>query len=262
MPSKIWTGTLSFVMVSIPVDIVSATRPGKVSYHLMHKEDNSPIQTRMFCPQDKKFVHPEHIVNGYEVDQNKYVIVKEEEYKALEPEKSQTIEINSFIDLKNINPIFFDKNYYILPRKGGAKAYQLLVQVLKDTQKAGISKFVLRSREYLVVVRPHTNILGLMVLHFPEEIRDPREILPQNIKAQPQKIKLISETIKKLKTEYEPDKYEDKYYHKILSYLEKKAKEQGTITIEEPLEEEMPETADTGELVSALEESLAKAKSK
>lgn len=260
MPS-IWTGTLSFVMVSIPVEIVSAIHPGKVSYHLMHKEDNSPIQTRMFCPSDKKFVHPEHIVNGYEIDENKYVIVKEEEYKALEPEKSQTIEISSFIDLENINPVFFDKNYYLLPRKGGSKAYQLLTQVLQETQKAGISKFVLRSREYLVIVRPYNRILGLMVLHFPEEIRDPREILPKNIKAEPQKVKIISDAIKKLKVKYEPEKYHDKHYHTILNFLENKAKEQGTITVEEPAEEEIPEM-ETGDLAAALEESLAKAKSR
>ncbi len=261
MPSKIWTGTLSFVMVSIPVEIVSAIHPSKISYHLMHKEDNSPIRTRMFCPNDKKFVHPEHIVNGYEVDDNTYVIVKEQEYKALEPEKSQTIEISSFIDLKNINPVYFDKHYYLLPRKGGSKAYQLLTQVMKETQKAGISKFVLRSREYLVIVRPYNRILGLMVLHFPQEIRDPQEILPENIKAEPQKVKIISDALKKLKTKYEPESYEDKNYNTILNFLENKAKEQGTVKIEEPAEEEISEM-ETEDLAAALEESLAKAKSR
>jgi DNA end-binding protein Ku len=248
-------------MVSIPVDIVSAVRPGKVSYHLMHKEDNSPIQTRMFCPHDKKFVHPEHIVNGYPVDDDKYVIVKEEEYQALEPQRSQTIEINTFINVEKINPIYFEKSYYILPRKGGAKAYQLLLDVLKDTGKAGLAKFVLRSREYLVVVKPHNRVLGLMVLHFPEEIRDPKEIMPKNFKAEPQKVKAITEIIMKLKGEYKPDKLEDKYFEKVVNFLEKKAKEEGTITVEQPVEEETVET-DTGDLVAALEESLAKAKSK
>ncbi|OHB52764.1 MAG: Ku protein [Planctomycetes bacterium GWF2_42_9] len=261
MPSTIWTGTISFVMVSIPVEIVSATNPGKVSYHLLHKEDNSPIQTRMFCPQDKKFVHPEHIVNGYPVDENKYVIIKEDEFKAIEPQRSQTIEINSFIDLKEIDPLYFEKSYYILPGKGGAKAYQLLLEVLKDTQKAGLAKFVLRNREYLVVVRPYENILGLMVLHFQEEIRDPKEILPAKTKPQPQIVKSIIRTIEKFKTEYKPEKYEDEYLEKIKNFLKKKAKEQGTVTVEQQVEEESVETQGE-DLVAALEESLAKAKSK
>lgn len=261
MPAKIWSGTISFVMVSIPIDIVTAINPGKVSYHLMHKNDNSPLQIRMFCPQENKFVHPEHIVNGYEVAKNKYVIVKETEYQALEPERSQTIEINTFIDLEKINPLYYDKNYYILPRKGGAKAYQLLVETMKDTQKAGLAKFVLKNREHLAVIVPHTHILGLMILHFPEEIRDPKEILPQKIKAEPQKVKAISEAIKKLKAEYEPDKYENKYHQKVVNYLERKAKEKGTITIEEPAEEEAIET-EADDLATALEESLSKAKTK
>jgi DNA end-binding protein Ku len=248
-------------MVSIPVEIVSATSPGKISYHLMHKEDNSPIQTRMFCPHDNKFVHPEHIVNGYPIDENKYVIINEDEFKALEPQRSQTIEINSFVDLKKIDPLYFEKSYYILPGKGGAKAYQLLLEVLRETQKAGLAKFVLRNREYLVIVLPHENILGLMVLHFQEEIRDPKEILPSQTKPQPQMVKTISRAIEKLKVEYKPEKYEDEYLKKIKDFLEKKAKEQGTVTVEEPVEEEAVET-ESGDLVAALEESLAKAKSK
>ncbi|MEN6385936.1 MAG: Ku protein [Phycisphaerales bacterium] len=261
MPSTIWSGTISFVMVSIPVDIVSAVTSGKVSYHLMHKEDNSPIQTRMFCPHDKKFVHPEHIVNGYPVDDNKYVIIKEEEYKALEPKRSQTIEINTFIDIEKINPLYFDKNYYILPRKGGAKAYRLLLDVLKETKKAGLAKFVLRNREYLVAVKPHTHVLGLMVLHFPEEIRDPKELIPKELKAETKKVKAITEAITKLEKDYNPEKYEDKYFEKIIDFLENKAKKEGTIAVEQPAEEETVET-EGGDLVAALEESLAKAKSK
>jgi DNA end-binding protein Ku len=227
----------------------------------MHKEDNSPIQTRMFCPQDKKFVHPEHIVNGYPVDDDKYVIVKEEEYQALEPQRSQTIEINTFIDIEKINPLYFDKSYYVLPGKGGTKAYQLLFDVLKETNKAGLAKFVMRSREYLVVLKAHSRILGLMVLHFPEEIRDPKEILPKDVKSEAQKVKAMIEAITKLKGKYEPQKLDDKYYEKVRNYLEKKAKDQGTITIEQPVEEEAVET-ESGDLVAALEESLAKAKAK
>ncbi len=259
MPSILWSGTISFVMVSIPVDIVSAARSGKVSFHLMHREDNSPIRVRMFCPHDNKVVSPEHIVDGYPINEDRYVTIKEEEYRALEPQRSQTIEIDSFIDLERISPLYVYKSYYILPRKGGAKAYQLLLDVLKDTQKAGIAKLVLKSREHLVAVRPHSRVLGLTFLHFPEEIRDPEEIVPSNIKAEQQKVKDIREVITGLKSGYRPEKFEDRHFQKVMSFIEKKAKQSGTVTIDRPAEEEAMET-ESVDLVAALEESLAKAK--
>jgi DNA end-binding protein Ku len=259
MPSIIWSGTISFVMVSIPVDIVSAARPGKVSFHLMHKEDNSPIRVRMFCPHENKVVGPEHIVDGYQIGEERYVTINEEEYRALEPQRSQTIEISSFTDLDSINPLYVYKSYYVLPRKGGAKAYQLLLDVLKDTRKAGIARLVLKSREHLVAVRPHSRVLGLMFLHFPEEIRDPEEIVPSNIKAEQQKVKLLTATLNGLKADYRPETFEDTRFQKVMSFIEKKAKQQGTVTVEQPAEEEETETESFG-LVAALEESLAKAK--
>lgn len=255
MPSIVWSGTISFVLVSIPVDIVSSVTP-KISYRLLHKEDNSPIRTRMFCPHDKAVVRPEHIVNGYPVDENRYVIIREQEYRALEPRRTQTIEIDAFIDLGKINPLSIDRSYYILPRKGGAKAYRLLLDVLRETRKGGLAKFVLKSREHLVVVRAHSHILGLTMLRFPAEIKDPKEIIPSGLKSEPREVQALSESIRKLKTDYRPETFKDEHIEKVLSFLRKKAK-QSTVTVQKPTEEEAIET-ESGDLVAALEESLAK----
>ena len=265
MPTaKIWTGTLSFVLVSIPVELISALGNSRISFHLIHKTDNTFLQRRMLCPKDQTLVHREHIVNGYEVEKDKYVIVRENEYQALEPKRSQSIEISSFADYKDIDPIYFDRPYYILPRKGGTKSYQMLRQAMYETGKAGLAKFVLHTREHLVVVRADENILELMTLHFNQQIRDKNDILPARLKPQSSQVKLIVDQIRKAQKEYEPGRYIDKHRKQILDFLAEKAKQGRTVTIKEP--EEAAETSEVEEgqtdLISALEESLAKVRSK
>jgi DNA end-binding protein Ku len=259
--NKIWTGTLSFVLVSIPVELISIIRHERVSFRLMHKTDNHLLQRRMFCPKHKVFVHGEHIVNGYETQEGKYVVVQEAEYKALEPKRSQSIEINSFVDYHEIDPIYFDRPYYLLPRKGGAKSYQMLTEVLKETNKAGIAQFVLRNREHLAVIRARDELLELMTLHFSDEIRGNDELLPKQ-KAEPSKVKILTREITKIKGPYEPEKYIDDHRQQILKFLQEKADKGKTVVIEELEEEEAAsETEEQTDLVAVLEESLSKAKS-
>jgi DNA end-binding protein Ku len=215
----------------------------------------------MFCPEHKKFVHGEHIVNGYETDKGGYVIVRENEYKALEPKRSQSIEIDCFINYGDIDPIYFDRPYYILPRKGGAKAYQMLNQVLKKTGKAGIASFVLHTREHLVAVKAGEKVLELLMLHYSDEIRSSDEISP-TVEAQSAKVKSIIREINKIAGKYEPEKYIDEHRRQILEFLKEKAEQGQTVTIE--AEEEIEELEGEGEpdLVAALEESLSRLKSK
>lgn len=262
MPHKIWTGTLSFVLVSIPIDLVSAVRRDRVSFRMLHKTDHTPLQRRMYCPKDKTFVHGEHIVNGYPVGENQFVIVREEEYKALEPKRNQSIEIDHFVNYEDIESIYFERPYYILPRKGGSKSYQMLKAVMQETGKAGIAKFVLHTREHLVVVRAVDNILELMTLHFSEQIRDKSELLP-SVKAQSSKVKALISQINQRKSRYDPAGYTDDHRRHILEYLEEKARQGKTVTIEHPEEEaEQPEPESETDLVAALEKSLSKAKSR
>ena len=260
--AKIWTGTLSFVLVSIPVELVPAVRRDRVSFRLMHKKDNALLQRRMFCPKHKKFVHAEHIVNGYQITDDKYIIVREEEYKALEPQRSQSIEIDSFADAADIDSIYYDTPYYILPRKGGLKSYQMLKQVMLKTGKVGITKVIIHTREHLAIVKARDELLELLTLHFHDQIRDTSEILP-NLKAQAAKVKSITAQINKAKGTYDPQKYTDDHRKHILEHLEQKVKEGHTVTIEPPEEEEEQfEPQSQQDLVAALEESLSKVKNK
>lgn len=264
MPKRgIWTGTLSFVLVSIPVELVSAVSPGRISFNLLHEKDNSRLERRMYCPEDNQFVHPEHIFSGYEVDKGKYVVVTEDEYESLAPERSQSIEINSFIDMTEVDPVLYDRPYYLLPRKGGEKAYGLLLKTLAETRKAGVAKFVLRNREHLVTVWAEGSLLCLMMMHFPEEIRNPEEIKPQ-AKKDTKGVNSLVSVIEKNKGQYNPDKYSDTYRERVAAFLEKKIKSQGTVTSEEEEEgEETEEEVETStDLVAALERSLKESRNK
>ena len=148
----IWSGTISFSLVAIPVQLVKAVEPGRISFHLLHNKDYSRLTRRMFCPEENTMVPPDETIRGYEIVPGKYILLSDEELESVSPERSRTIEIVEFIDLKEVDPVFYDHPYYLVPSKGGEKAYQLLVEVMRRTNKAGLAKFVLAEREYLVVV--------------------------------------------------------------------------------------------------------------
>ncbi len=259
--AKIWTGTLSFVLVSIPVELVSALRYNYISFRMMHKKDNAFLERRMFCPKHEKYVPYEHVINGYEVEKDKYVIVRQEEYESLEPKRSQSIEIEMFVDPDEIGAIYLDRPYYILPRKGGQKSYEMLRRAMYETNKAGIAKVVFHEREHLVMVRANKDVIELVTLHYANQIRDKNQILPHQ-KAQAAQVKSITHQIEKAKGKYQPDKYIDDYKKQVLEYLEEKIKKGKTVTVQEEEEFQESEEQAQGDLVSALEESLAKIKNK
>src|SRR5512135_2862238 len=166
----IWSGTVSFSLVAIPVRLVKAIEPGRISFRLLHNKDYSPLARRMFCPEEEKMVPPDEIVRGFEIAPNKYILMTEEELESVSPERSRTIEIVEFIDMKEVDLIYFDHPYYLVPSKGGEKAYQLLVEVMRRTHKAGLAKFVLAEREYLVAVASRDGALVMTTLHYSDEI--------------------------------------------------------------------------------------------
>ena len=175
----IWSGTISFSLVAIPVQLVKAVAPGRVSFRLLHSKDYSPLARRMFCPEQEKMVPPDEIVRGYEIGPDRYIPITDEELESVSPERSRTIEIVEFIDMEEVDPIYYDHPYYLVPLKGGEKAYRLLAEVMRRTNKAGLAKFVLAEREYLVAVKSTEGALALITLHYSEEILPDEEIAPK-----------------------------------------------------------------------------------
>ncbi len=255
----IWSGTISFSLVAIPVRLVKAIEPGRISFHLLHSRDYSRLSRRMFCPEENSAVPPDEIVRGFEIVPDKYVLITDEELESLSPERSRTIEIVEFIDIKDVDPIYYDHPYYLVPSKGGEKAYRLLAEVLHRTNKAGLAKFVLAEREYLVAVESKEGALALITLHYSDETVSDENILPEKGKITVGEENRIRKSVKQMIEDFHPEKYADERRKKVMNLLEAKAKEKAPVEAPSVEEEEGEGPAD---LVAALEESMKKVKAR
>ena len=253
----IWSGTISFSLVAIPVRLVKAIDPGRVSFRLLHKKDYSPLARRMFCPKEETMVPPDEIIRGYEIGPDQYILMTDEELESVSPERSRTIEIIDFIDMKEVDPVYYDHPYYLVPSKGGEKAYRLLVEVMHRTKKAGLAKFVLAEREYLVAVTPRDGALALTTLHYSEEVLPDEDLPPKKGKIAAEEESRIRKTIEHMIEDFDPGKYADERRKKLMDLLATKAKDKAPV--EAPVVEEEEEEG-PADLVAALEESMRKVK--
>ena len=252
----IWSGTISFSLVAIPVRLVKAVEPGRVSFRLLHSKDYSPLARRMYCPEEEKMVAPDEIIRGFEIAPETYILMTDEELESVSPERSRTVEILEFIDAKEVDPIYYDHPYYLVPSKGGEKAYRLLVEVMRRTHKAGLAKFVLAEREYLVAVFSRGGALALTTLHYPEEILSDED-LPKKGKVAAEDASRMKKSIADRIDDFDPAKYADGRLKKLKDLLAVKAKEKAPVQAPAVEEEEGGGPPD---LVAALEESMQKVK--
>jgi DNA end-binding protein Ku len=253
----IWSGTISFSLVAIPVQLVKAVEPGRVSFRMLHSKDYSPLSRRMFCPKEETLVPPDEIIRGYEITPDKYIVITDEELESVTPERSRTIEIVEFIDMKDVDAIYYDHPYYLVPSRGGEKAYTLLAEVMRRTNKAGLAKFVLGEREYLVAIKSTEGGLSVITLHYSDEILPDENIVPKEEKIESAETSHMKKIIKEMTAEFNPDKYADERRKKIIKLLEKKVK--GKAAVEAP-EIEQEEGEGPPDLVAALQESMRKVK--
>ena len=254
----IWSGTISFSLVAIPVRLVKAIAPGRVSFRLLHSTDYSPLARRMFCPHEEELVPPEEIIRGYEISPDRYLPITAGELASVSPERSRTIEIVEFIDLQEVDPIYFDHPYYLVPLKGGEKAYQLLTEIMHRTGKAGLAKFVLAEREYLVAIKSTEGALALVTLHYRAEILPAEEIMPKDGTIAAAEKSRMKQGIRKLMADFQPEKYADQRREKVLDLLQEKT---GRATVTAPAITESEEEG-PADLVAALEEIMREMKQK
>ena len=253
----IWNGTISFSLVAIPVRLVKAVDSDRVSFRLLHSKDYSPLARRMFCPVEETMVPADEIIRGYEIGPDQYVLMTDEELESVSPERSRTIEIVEFIDMKEVDPIYFDHPYYLVPSKGGEKAYQLLVEVMHRTKKAGLAKFVLAEREYLVAVAPRDGVLALTTLHYSKEILPQEALSPKKGRDALEEESRMKKSIGRMIKDFDSGKYEDERTKKLMDLVATKAKEKALV--EAPVVEE-EEAEGPADLLAALEESMRKVK--
>ncbi len=253
-----WSGTISFSLVAIPVRLVKAVEPGRISFRLLHNKDYSPLARKMFCPKEETTVPPDEMIRGYEIVPDQYVLMTDEELESVSPERSRTIEIVEFIDVKDVDPIYYDHPYYLVPSKGGEKAYRLLAEVMRRTHKAGLARFVLAEREYLVAITSRDGALALTTLHYSEEIVPDEDLAPKKGKVAAEEQSRIKKSIQHMIEDFDPGKYADKRRKKLVDLLAAKAKEKAPV--EAPVIEEEQERGGPPELMAALEESMRKVK--
>jgi len=254
-----WNGTISFSLVAIPVRLVKAVKTGRISFRTLHRTDYSPLARKMFCPKHGTIVSPDEIIRGYELAPERYLPITDEELESVSPERSRTIEIIDFIDLGEVDPLYFDHPYYLAPLKGGEKAYRLLAEVMQRTNKAGLAKFVMIEREYLVAVVSMEGALALITLHYSEEVLPDDGIAPKEEKIETAEKTRMEWNIRKMMTDFDPAKYADQRREKITNLLKLKLKEQPPVEAPALEEEEGEAPAD---LVAALEEIMREVKNK
>jgi DNA end-binding protein Ku len=256
MPRAIWSGAISFGLVNIPVKLYSAVSRKTVRFHQLDREDNQRIQQKRVNPRTGEEVPYENLVKGYELAPDRYVVITPEELDGLEPQKTRTIDIEDFVDLSEIDPIYFDHPYYLVPDKGAEKAYKLLLEAMKESGKVAIARVVIRSKENLVAIRPLDGVLTMETMLFGDEVVPPDGIedIPSTdgkAKTSAREVEMAKQLIDSLTAEFDPDKYRDEYRDRVLDMIERKADGQDVI-VEAP-EEEPQKVPD---LMAALEASI------
>lgn len=254
----IWSGSITFGLVTIPVKLFTAVREKRLHFRSLHDQDHVPLKQKMYCPADGKEVHPEHIVKGFEVAKDQFVVVRQEELEAAAPKATKSIDIQDFVDLDDIDPLFFDRPYYVAPKPEGAKPYRLLLEAMEKKKKVGIAKVVMFNKEYLAALRPVGDTLCLETMHFGDEVVSPESMSVGGTKARvdDRELKIAEQLIDSLSTDFKPNKYHDDYREQVMQLVEKKAK--GEKIVVKPRTEERPSKGT--DLIAALEASLAKAR--
>jgi DNA end-binding protein Ku len=259
MPRAIWSGAISFGLVNIPVKLYSAVSKKTVRFHQLDGKDGTRIQQKRVNPKTGEEVPYERIVKGYELSPERYVVVKPEELESIEPGKTHMIEIEDFVELDQIDPIFYDHPYYLAPGKGATKAYALLLKAMEESGRVGIARVVIRSKEQLVALRADGGVLHMETMLFGDEVIAPDSLdeIPEagELKASKREVAMAGELIESLAAEFDPSKYRDSYREKVLDLVERKA--EGEEIAIQPDAEERPEVPD---LMAALEASIASAK--
>lgn len=262
MPRPLWKGTVSFGLVSVPVEMWSAVRPRRISFREVHVKDGSPVKHVRYCAAEDKPVDPSETGRAYELDDGRLIRITDEELERLEPEKTQTIEIESFAPRADVDPVRFDHPYYLVPGDktvGTTRAYRLLVEAMAEGDLLALGKFVMRSREYLAAIRVHGPALALTTMHFPAEIRDIEKIPGPEEEPDDDAVEDAISVIGERTAKWEPAEYEDEHRERLMKVIRKKRRG-ATIKAPQPEPEEAPTAAP--DLIAALKETLAQSRGK
>jgi DNA end-binding protein Ku len=253
---SIWSGAISFGLVSVPVRMFPATESKEVRFHFLHKKDLTPIAYEKVRRDDREPVDPDEVVRGFEIEKGRYVPLEDDDLDRLDVELTHSIDILDFVSLDEIDPVYFRKAYYLLPAEGAEKPYRLLVRALEETGKVAIAKVVIRNKQHLAAVRPYEGVLLLETMYYSDEVRKPQALDGDLEKPRLQKaeVEMAKSLVENLSGTFEPEKYDDQYRKELLDLIRAKAEGQ---PLPEPAEEPEGEMVD---LMAALRESVERTK--
>jgi len=255
MPRSMWKGTLNFGLVSVPVKLYSAAVHKNVTFHQLHAKDHARVVQRRFCSAEGEEVEYSEIVKGYELAPGRYVVVEPEEFAALEPAFTRTIEIEDFVQLEEIDAIYFDRPYFVVPSKGGARSYRLLLEAMRETSKVAIGRIVLRSREQLVAIRPREDALMMVTMNFGDEIQQTSsfyELEEAEVEVSEHELDMARRLVDSVSRPFDIANYHDTYREALMDLIDRKANGE-EIVLEPAAKDEHLQAPD---LMSALEASL------
>ncbi len=257
MAHAIWSGSINFGLVTIPVKLFTAVRTNDLAFNLLHQKDEGRIRYERICSVDGKPVPWDEIVKGYEYEKGEYVVLTDEDFKKVNPEKTQSVDILEFVELDKINPMFFDKPYYLEPTKQGRHAYALLREALLKANKVAIARVVVRTKENIAAVKPSGEALVLEIMHWSEELVEPSNLdLPADVKLPEPEMKMAKMLIDSMSVEaFEPEKFTNTYHDELLTMIEARAAGR-----EMPQPKKAPARAKVVNLMDVLEQSLQESK--
>jgi DNA end-binding protein Ku len=260
MARAIWTGAISFGLVNVPVKLYSATSPKSVRFHQISSKTGARVRQKRVDPSTGDEVAFEDIVKGYELSPDRYVLIEPEELDALDPKATKTIDIEEFVDLADIDPIYYDHSYYLAPTTGGAKAYRLLLEAMREAGKVAIGRVVIRSKQQLCALRPTGGVMALSTMLFGDEVLSPDRLDEldglDEAGASERELTMAQQLIDSLSADFDPTKFKDEYRERVIDLIERKAAGE-----EIAVQPEADEAAPVPDLMAALEASLAEVRS-
>lgn len=257
MPRSLWSGSISFGLVNIPVKVVTAVRDHSIHLNMLNKDGTCRLRRKLYCPETGEEYDFKDTARGYEVAPSQYVLLKDEELDQLKPEGGRTIDISDFVKLESIDPIYFDRSYYLTPAEGGAKAYKLLVDAMSKSDALAVAQMVMRQKQYLVAIQVVGEALVMHTMHYGDEVQGIEEIqddLPRDIKTSKKEVEAAEQLIASMSGEFDPSQYQDDYQQQVRELIEAKAEGEQVRAVADEGEEDIPPTFD---LMDALKKSVA-----
>jgi DNA end-binding protein Ku len=257
MAASVWSGYLTFGLISMPVRLFSGARSSSISFHMLHRDDLTRVKQQLYCPADNRVIERSEIVKGYEYRKDEYVVIEPDEIKKIEPKTAKTMEILEFVKADEVDPVFFESSYYLMPEEAGRRPYALLTKALEESSYVAIAKLTMHNREYTVFLRPRDGGMMLHTMYYAEEVREVEGFGAPDVELKDAEVKVAHQLIEALADKWDPEKYHDTFQDNLKKMIQTKLEGGKIAEVEKP-----KKLAPVVDLMSALKQSLAEMEGK